>query len=87
MSAVDIVYRFTCPHCGIQTDVNKRDVNCAIFRCGVWKYPHPQAGQGINPHMPKHECEAIASQVYGCTKPFRLVLRDGNPWIEPCDYI
>ena len=87
MSAVDIVYRFACPHCGIQTDVNKRDVNCAVFRCGVWKHPHPHAGQGINPHMPKHECDAIASQVYGCTKPFQLVVRNGNPWIEPCDYI
>lgn len=87
MTAVEIVYRFTCPHCGIQTDVNKRDVNCAIFRCGVWKHPHPSAGQGINPHMPKHECEAVASQVYGCTKPFRLVERHGQLWADICDYI
>lgn len=87
MSAVEVVFRFACPHCGTQTDVNKRDVNCAIFRCGVWKHPHPHAGQWINPHMPKKECEAVVDQVYGCTKPFRMVFRGDTPWVEPCDYI
>jgi len=87
MSAVEVVFRFSCPHCGAQTDVNKKDVNCAIFRCGVWKHPHPHAGQGINPHMPKKECEAVANQVYGCTKPYRLVWRGDSPFVEPCDYL
>ena len=87
MYLVEFILRFACPHCGTSTEVNKRDVNCAIFRCGVWKAPHPAAGQPINPHMPKHECEAVSGQVFGCTKPFRLVDRGGQAWIEICDYI
>jgi hypothetical protein len=37
--------------------------------------------------MSKPECEAVSGQVFGCTKPFRLVDRAGQPWVEICDYI
>jgi hypothetical protein len=88
MSAVEVILRFACPHCATPTEVSKNEVNCAIFRCGVWKSPHPAAGQPINPHMPQLECEAVREQVFGCTKPFRLVDRGGgNLWVEICGYI
>ena len=57
-----------CPHCKIV------EVNCAIFRCGIYKQ--------IPPHLSK-ECDAIVDKIYGCGKPFCLV----NGKLEPCDYI
>jgi hypothetical protein len=49
----------------------KKDINCAIFRHGVFK----QTGQQIPPHESKAKCDAYAAtgKIYGCGKPFKLV--------------
>jgi hypothetical protein len=66
-----------CPHCGIFIQVVEQ--NCKIFRCGVYK----DSMQQIDPHMPKAQCDAIVTKIYGCGKPFRLV----HDTFEICDYI
>ena len=66
-----------CPYCKIGIEIV--EVNCAIFRCGIYK----DTFQQIPPHLPKKECDAIVDKIYGCGRPFKLV--DGK--LVPCDYI
>jgi hypothetical protein len=66
-----------CPHCGIGIEI--LEINCAIFRCGVYKDTYQQ----IPPHLPKTECDALVEKIYGCGKPFQLV----GDKLEPCDYV
>ena len=48
-------YFFNCPHCGEEIIVHKSEVNCKIFRHGVYKSTKEQ----INPHMSKKECDRL----------------------------
>jgi len=66
-----------CPNCGVGIEVV--EVNCAIFRCGVYKETFEQ----IPPHLPKPECDALVGKIYGCGRPFQLV----GDKLVPCDYI
>ncbi len=77
-------YLFPCPHCGDYVQVAVSDTNCCIFRHGV----HKRGLAPVNPHMSKDQCEELVTQdlVYGCCKPFRLVLSDPIH-VEACDYI
>jgi len=68
---------YLCPHCGIGIEII--EVNCAIFRCGVYK----ETFQQIPPHLSKLECDAISDKIYGCGRPFRLI----NGELNPCEYI
>jgi len=73
----------SCPHCSIIVEV--LELNCKIFRCGVFK----ENGQQINPHLSKTECENLLenSSIYGCGKPFQII-NDKPPYIVvKCDYI
>ena len=72
-----------CPNCGISIEV--LEINCRIFRCGVLK----ENMQQIPPHSSKEECDNFVKEdlIYGCGKPFQLVMIE-NEW-KPiiCDYI
>lgn len=79
-----------CPHCGCFIQI--REINCAIFRHGVYK----QTGQQIDPHLPKADCDRLVATgaLYGCGRPFRLKRKGGGvtaspeEWIaEICEYI
>ena len=73
----------TCPHC--DTTVEVLELNCKIFRCGVFK----ESGEQINPHLPKNECENLVNTgaIYGCGKPFQIT-NDNPPYVViKCDYI
>lgn len=75
------VFEFDCPHCGGRVEVETKDINCEIFRHGVYR----ATGEAIPPHAPKAYCENVVAKnlIYGCGKPFRF---DGkNPKV--CDYI
>ena len=78
-------YFFQCPHCQGEVIVAKNEVNCAIFRHGVYKSNLQQ----IHPHLPKNECDRLYSSemIYGCGKPFRLIKTNNEIQIEICDYI
>lgn len=71
-----------CPHCGQYIIVQKNEINCKIFRCGIFK----QTGQQINPHETKDKCDMYYSNnlIYGCGKPFKL---NDNLEVEICGYI
>jgi hypothetical protein len=85
MELIDIgkSYIFTCPHCHGQIEVEKINVNCAIFRHAIYKKNLNQ----VNPHLGKEACDRLVEEdaVYGCCKPFRINV-DMNK-VEVCDYI
>jgi len=77
-------YIFNCPHCQDIITVFKKDLNCCIFRHGVYKTNRKQ----IDPHSSKEICDKLKKEnkIYGCGKPFKFIKGD-NPRIEKCDYI
>lgn len=85
MELIDIgkYYLFTCPHCEGQIEVDKTQVNCAIFRHAIYKKNLTQ----VNPHLTKEACNSLIKKdlVYGCCKPFRINIDTKK--VEICDYI
>ena len=71
-----------CPHCNEQIFIYKKELNCRIFRHGIYKKTLKQ----IHPHMKKNECDFLAKKklIYGCGKPFRI---DKNNCVQNCGYI
>jgi DNA-directed RNA polymerase subunit RPC12/RpoP len=72
-----------CPHCN--GDVVIEELNCKIFRHGVFK----KNGKQINPHAPKSECDALVEKdlIHGCGKPFIVQQNDSVYKAIVCDYI
>ena len=70
----------TCPHCGQYIEI--LELNCRIFRCGIYK----KNGKQIDPHLNKIACKELKKKnlIYGCGKPFKI-LEDNTVTI--CDYI
>lgn len=70
-----------CPHCQGGIIIAGNEINCKIFRHGVFKINSQQ----INPHECKEQCEKFYREnaIFGCGKPFRF---DGVK-VEKCDYI
>ena len=66
----DNFYVFPCPHCLSLVRVEKNQLNCRIFRHGVFK----KNGKGINPHLEKKKCDELVRNacVYGCARPFEF---------------
>ena len=83
----DKTYIFDCPHCDNIVQVHQDQVNCHIFRHGIFK----STGLQIDPHLPKDDCEKLFSNdlIYGCGKPFRLLRNANNDisHVSICDYI
>lgn len=66
-----------CPHG--QQKIWIEELNCGIFRCGVFK----ETGEQIPSHASKEECDNyIQRGIYGCSKPFQIK----NNIIFICDY-
>ena len=72
-----------CPSC--ETPVLIEQMNCAIFRHGIFK----QYATQIPPHSSQVDCDAFVKNglIYGCGKPFTIVIVDGLPVAEHCGYI
>lgn len=70
---------YSCPHCGIIIDVV--EMNCKIFRCGIYKCNGIQIPQ----HLSEVECKALADTIWGCGKPFYY--NEITKKMEICDYI
>jgi hypothetical protein len=77
-----LAFLIQCPHCNASVVVFKNEVNCTIFRHGVYK----NNGQQLNPHLSKKECDRVSEngEIYGCGKPFKF---NGTSSPEICDYI
>lgn len=80
----EIFHELICPHCHGTVIVNANELNCRIFRHGVF-----HNGEPIPPHAPQSECERLVAEnrMYGCGKPFRVVQQDGKETAIACDYI
>ena len=74
-----------CPHCNDYIFIHPKELNCHIFRHGVFK----KTGKQIDPHMKKDQCDYLAKHklIYGCGKPFRIVKKDSEIVAIVCDYI
>ena len=62
--------------------VYQHELNCQIFRHGVYKMNN----QPINPHAPREECDRLALEglIHGCGRPF--IYRGAGDAVA-CDYI
>lgn len=71
-----------CPHCNCGFLVDIKQLNCRIFRCGIYKHNNKQ----INPHMKKEQCDKLyeSGKIWGCGKPFRVT---NEMKVEICGYI
>jgi hypothetical protein len=76
---------FQCLHCGLQIVIYKHEINCGIFRHGVMK----DSGMQIGPHSSKAECDYLVDNnlIYGCGKPFRIIINNNEYKAEICEYI
>jgi hypothetical protein len=74
-----------CPHCNGTILINIKDLNCMIFRHGIFKKNYKQ----INPHTSKIQCDDYIKndQIYGCGKPFKIVIINEKYISTICDYI
>lgn len=74
-----------CPYCECEIWIYRDEIACGIYRHGVYK----MNGEQINPHMGKMECDRLyeRGEIYGCGKPFRVVIVDSEMRIEECGYI
>ena len=79
------LFRFKCPHCSMNIEVETKQTNCRIFRCGIIKSNMKQ----IPPHTKKPQCDDYVNKnlIFGCSAPFRFIYhKDGN-YVESCGYI
>jgi len=69
-----------CPHCNELVIIEQ--MNCRIFRHGVYKNNNEQ----INPHLNKQSCDELflTNKIYGCGKPFFI---NNLLKAEKCEYI
>lgn len=74
-------HEIECPHCGGMLLIRASDINCTIFRHGVWKHTN----EPIGPHTSKDECDRLVAEnlIRGCGRPFTF---DGSV-VRICDYI
>lgn len=75
---------YECPHCKCLILTEKNQINCKIFRHGMYKN-----FQQINPHMTKQKCDFLVKhkKIYGCGKPYQLYLENEEWKAKMCDYI
>ena len=74
-----------CPHCQNIVYLPISELNCKIYRHGVYKETLKQ----IDPHMKKEECDRLAMEglIYGCGKPFKIIEENRRYKIFKCEYI
>lgn len=72
-----------CPNCNDYVILEK--LNCCIFRHGVYKHNLQQ----IHPHLPENECKKVVEHglIYGCGKPFKIIIFNNELKAEICEYI
>lgn len=83
------MYELSCPHCNGGIIVQRNELNCRIFRHGVYLNMQP-----MNPPS-KEECDRLVqtNQIIGCGKPFRVINGPNRPngatnlIAIKCDYI
>ena len=74
-----------CPHCKDSVLIYLKELNCHIFRHGIYKNNLKQ----IDPHLNKEKCDNLYKNnlIYGCGKPFKIIKKNEEYLSEICDYI
>ena len=75
-----------CPHCNASIEVRPNELNCTIFRHGVFMDTLEQ----LDPHATKEFCDSVVARkmIYGCGNPFRIIENSNGVFIAiKCDYI
>jgi hypothetical protein len=77
-------YIFICPHCKEEIIVIKKELNCRIFRHGIYKNNYQQ----VNPHASFDECKYLIENnlIFGCGKPFEVVEHNNSLIAVVCEY-
>ena len=72
-----------CPCCDEFIIIEK--INCGIFRHGIIKSTLKQ----MEPHLPKDKCDHLkeGNLIFGCGKPFQILIVNGEMVVQKCDYI
>jgi hypothetical protein len=72
-----------CPNCNEYFIMEK--LNCGIFRHGVIK----ENGKQMDPHSSKDLCDYYIreNKIYGCGKPFQVLLINNKLETKICHYI
>jgi hypothetical protein len=67
----------TCPNCNDILIIS--ELNCSIFRHGIYKKTNTQMDQ----HLSEEMCHKLieTNQIYGCGKPFQIIIQDDGTWI------
>jgi len=80
----DSSFQLTCPNCGGYFIVYPNQINCRIFRHGVYKHNR----EPMNPHASKSECDnlLLLDNIYGCAGPFEMIYADGVWKTAICGY-
>lgn len=76
---------YECPYCKEYIIIYDNELNCRIFRHGVYKIDMKQ----IDSHASKIICDKLYNEklIYGCGKPFMIKNINGKNNIEKCNYI
>lgn len=79
----DVLY-FKCPHCLLDIHVMRNELNCCIFRHGVYKNSYKQ----VDPHLNKEMCDKLVkdNMVIGCCKPFEVINKNNKLYVQVCNY-
>ena len=79
------LYIFQCPQCEENIVVHCSELNCHIFRHGIYKHNYEQ----VNPHLDKENCDRLKNEdmVYGCCLPFKIIYENNELFAIVCDYI
>lgn len=74
-----------CPHCQQMVLIAENEINCGIFRHGVYKKNFRQ----INPHESEIVCNKLFNEnlIYGCGKPFKIFKLNETYCASVCEYI
>jgi len=78
-------YIYQCPHCEDYIETDKEQLNCKIFRHGVFR----KNGKQLPPHSKKNVCDQAKAKglIYGCGKPYRITKNQSQLAVEVCGYI
>ena len=81
------VYIFKCPNCSDYIIVAENELNCKIFRHGVYK--DTNNFDQMDPHSSKKVCDTVVEndKIYGCGKPFCVKTIEGKLFADVCGYI
>jgi hypothetical protein len=83
---VENIINLKCPHCDEYVIISENEINCAIFRHGIFK----DSFQQINPHESKENCDRYYkdNMIFGCGKPFKIIKDNEKKYtLIKCDYI